>query len=65
MKSAKWLKDRYWVQIGNRDWIFSTGKYNLKSISSIKYKPHKLIKVNKNCFLKEDMEYFKIRGNGK
>ena len=64
MKSAKWLKDRYWVQIGNRDWIFSTGKYNLKSISSIKYKSHKLIKVNKNCFLKENMKYFKTRRFG-
>ena len=64
MKSAKWVKARYWVRIRNRDWIFSTGKYNLTSISSIKYKSHKLIKVNKNCFLPEDMKYFINRGRG-
>jgi len=61
MKSAKWLKDRYWVQMGSRDWIFSTGKYNLKSISSIRYKSHRLIKVNKNCFLVENGEYYRNR----
>ncbi len=64
MKSAKWVKARYWVRIRNRDWIFSTGKYNLTSISSIKYKSHKLIKVNKNCFLPEDMKYFINQGRG-
>jgi len=61
MKSAKWLKGRYWVQIGSRDWIFSTGKYNLKSISSTRYKPHILIKVDKNCFLVENREYYRNR----
>ena len=61
MKSAKWLKDRYWVRKDNRDWIFSTGKYNLKSISSIRYKPHILIKVDKNCFLVENREYYRRR----
>ncbi len=59
MKSAKWLKDRYWIQIDSRDWIFSTGKYNLKSISGIRYIPHRLIKVDMNCFLVKNREYYR------
>ncbi|MBB6482690.1 hypothetical protein HNR50_004395 [Spirochaeta isovalerica] len=64
MKSTTWLKERYWFCKGNRDWIFGTDKYKLFNISGIRYKSHILIKVNKNCFLKEDMEYFKTRRLG-
>ena len=55
------MRHRYWIQIDSRDWIFSTGKYNLKSISSDKYKSYQLIKVDKNCFFVENKEYYRNR----
>lgn len=61
MKQMKWVKDRYWTSTKSRDWIFISGKYKLFCISSVRYKRHSLIKVNMNCFLKEDMGYFDSR----
>jgi RNA-directed DNA polymerase len=58
MKSRQWTKDRYWVRNGTRDWIFSSGETTLITAGYTKIERHRLIKLDKIPFLKEDEEYF-------
>jgi RNA-directed DNA polymerase len=57
-KSRWWIKDRYWVRKGSRDWIFSRGETTLITAGYTKIERHLLIKLDKIPFLKEDKEYF-------
>jgi len=61
MKSRQWTKDRYWVRKDNRDWIFSSGETTLITAGYTKIERHRLIKLDKTPFLKEDEEYFSER----
>ncbi|MDA3847285.1 MAG: group II intron reverse transcriptase/maturase [Vallitaleaceae bacterium] len=57
-KSFKWRKDRYFVRINNRDWIFKSETNQLKFAASSKIKRHVLIRMTTNPYFPEDREYY-------
>ncbi len=61
MKNAIWIKNRYWNRVKNRDWTFGCDEVSLIIAGHIKIKRHRLIKLDKNPFLKEDSDYFYYR----
>ena len=60
-KSKKWIKNRYWKRIVNRDWIFSTEENTLILADRTKIIRHRMIKMDKCPFLKEHQEYYRLR----
>ena len=60
-KPMKWIKKRYWRQIENRDWIFTTGKEWLIFASDTKIRRHNLVRLTANPYINEDREYLKKR----
>jgi RNA-directed DNA polymerase len=58
-KSHWWIANRYWHRVGSRNWVFSTGSYELKHVPDTKIIRHPGIKRDKNPFL--DKEYFERR----
>lgn len=57
-KSFKWRKDRYFVRIDHRDWIFKSETNRLKFAASFKIKRHQLIRLNMNPYFPEHREYY-------
>lgn len=69
-KSAKWVKNRYWKRIGNRNWVFSCeykdpkGKIKtrtLRKAPDVKIIRHVKIRSDMNPFVQENEEYFEKR----
>jgi RNA-directed DNA polymerase len=60
-KTKQWIKDRYWISIENRDWIFSNGDVKLIFTSDTKILRHRLIKFAANPYLKEYDKYYLSR----
>ena len=58
-KSKKWIANRYWHSDGNRNWVFSEGDKQLKSLSETKIVRHTRLKLDKNPYL--DKDYFTCR----
>ncbi len=59
MKSKPWIADKYWHEVGNRNWVFSTGSKQLKNLSDTKIVRHINLKLDKNPYL--DKNYFVSR----
>ncbi|MDD5617243.1 MAG: group II intron maturase-specific domain-containing protein, partial [Candidatus Methanoperedens sp.] len=59
LKSKPWIADKYWHEIGNRNWVFSTGSKQLKNLSDTKIVRHINLKLDKNPYL--DKNYFVSR----
>jgi RNA-directed DNA polymerase len=57
-KSASWMKNRYFVRVKNRDWIFKSEINQLKFAASFKIKRHILIRLNTNPYFPEHREYY-------
>ena len=60
-KSKKWIKKKYFKQIGNRDWIFATEDKRIKLATDFKIKRHVLIKYDANPYLPEYNAYYEKR----
>jgi RNA-directed DNA polymerase len=60
-KNKQWIKDKYWRQIENRDWIFATDKKRLIFASDTKIKRHNLVRLTANPYIKEDNDYLRNR----
>ena len=60
-KSKKWIKKKYFKQIGNRDWIFATEDKRIKLATDFKIKRHVLIKYDANPYLPEYKAYYEKR----
>ena len=64
-KSLRWVKNKYFKQIGQRNWVFSakTGNmdYELRRFDKTKIKRHIKIKSASNPFDTDWQEYFKNR----
>ncbi len=58
-KSKPWIADKYWHEVGNRNWVFSTGSKQLKNLSDTKIVRHINLKLDKNPYL--DKNYFVSR----
>lgn len=58
MKSKSWRKDKYFVRIKHRDWIFKSEVNQLKFASDTKIERHVLIRLDANPYLKEYDEYY-------
>lgn len=56
MKSKPWIADKYWHEVGNRNWVFSTRSKQLKNLSDMKIVRHINLKLDKNPYL--DKNYF-------
>lgn len=55
-KHGRWVKNRYWHNLGNRDWVFSDGKVRLVNASDLPIVRHISLKLDKNPFT--DKTYF-------
>jgi len=58
-KSKHWIADKYWQAKGNRKWVFSTDKNELKLLSDTKIVRHTQLKLDMNPYL--DKDYFILR----
>jgi RNA-directed DNA polymerase len=58
-KSKYWIADRYWHSAGNRNWVFSTDKNELKLLSDTKIVRHTQLRSDMNPYL--DRDYFVLR----
>ncbi|NLS14008.1 group II intron reverse transcriptase/maturase [Vibrio sp. SM6] len=64
-RRKRWIKDKYFKTVGDRNWVFSApkpkgedGHYRLLSASRVKIDKHVKIKSEMNCYLPEDEQYF-------
>ena len=62
-KGRKWIKRRYWSTIRGRDWIFSSGEFQLFMLSRIKCGKYAKIRSDANPYDPADEEYFEGRLN--
>jgi len=58
-KSKHWIVDKYWQNKGNRKWVFSTDKNELKHLSDTKIVRHTQLRLEMNPYL--DKDYFVLR----
>ncbi len=58
-KSKKWIVNKYWHSVGNRNWVFSDGTKQLNFLSDTKIVRHIRLKLNMNPHL--DKDYFVSR----
>ena len=58
-KSKHWIADKYWHSVGNRNWVFSTDKKELKLLSDTKIVRHTQLRSDMNPYL--DRDYFVLR----
>jgi RNA-directed DNA polymerase len=58
-KSKHWIADKYWHSKGNRNWVFSTDKKELKLLSDTKIVRHTQLRSDMNPYL--DRDYFVLR----
>lgn len=60
-KSREWIKEKYWIREGQRDWIFSDKKKKLKFAADTKIIRHTLVKLEANPYLPKYREYYEKR----
>jgi hypothetical protein len=53
-KSKHWIVDKYWQTKGNRKWVFSTDKNELKHLSDTKIVRHTQLRLEMNPYLDKD-----------
>ncbi len=58
-KSKYWIADKYWHTKGNRNWVFSSDKNELKLLSDTKIVRHTQLRLEMNPYL--DKDYFVLR----
>ncbi len=58
-KSKQWIADKYWHSVGKKNWVFSEGAKQLKSLSDTKIVRHIILKLDMNPHL--DKDYFVSR----
>jgi len=58
-KSKHWIANKYWQNKGNRKWVFSTDKNELKLLSDTKIVRHTKLRMEMNPYL--DKDYFVLR----
>jgi RNA-directed DNA polymerase len=58
-KSKHWIANKYWQNKGNRKWVFSTDKNELKLLSDTKIDRHTKLRMEMNPYL--DKDYFVLR----
>ncbi len=57
-KSAKWIKARYFVRRGNRDWVFTDGTRDIFRMNSVPIIRHIKIQGNRSPHRASDSDYF-------
>lgn len=64
-RRKRWIKDKYFKTVGDRNWIFSASKlkgeeghYRLLSAARVKVDKHVKIRATANCYLPDDEQYF-------
>jgi len=60
-KSAGWKKERYFVRVKNRDWVFKSESNQLKHAAYFKIKRHVMIRLENNPYSPEHQEYYRKR----
>lgn len=60
-KGKKWIKERYWHNIGSRNWVFSTEEKRLKCLAYIPITRHSKLNLSQNPYLNQ--QYFLTRQN--
>ncbi|MEN8128152.1 MAG: group II intron maturase-specific domain-containing protein [Planctomycetota bacterium] len=64
-KRKQWIKDRYFIRVGNRDWIFSdtrvSTEYNLFCMAKLPIRRHVKIRQEANPFDPEWHSYYERR----
>ncbi len=60
-KSAKWMKAKYFTRRGDRDWVFTDGKWDIFHMSSVRIIRHVKIQGNRSPFRSNDSDYFDQR----
>lgn len=55
-KGHKWISQRYWSKVGNRNWVFCTKEQKLRMFSETTIRRHFMVKLEMNPYL--DREYF-------
>ncbi|MCD4766783.1 MAG: group II intron reverse transcriptase/maturase, partial [Methanosarcinales archaeon] len=58
-KSKRWIVNKYWHNVGNRNWVFAEGNKELKLLSDTKIVRHTKLKIGMNPYL--DNDYFVLR----
>ncbi|MCD4810344.1 MAG: group II intron reverse transcriptase/maturase [Methanosarcinales archaeon] len=57
--SKRWIVNKYWHNVGNRNWVFAEGNKELKLLSDTKIVRHTKLKIGMNPYL--DNDYFVLR----
>lgn len=58
-KSKRWIVNKYWHKVGNRNWVFLKGNKELKLLSDTKIVRHMKLKFGMNPYI--DRDYFVLR----
>jgi RNA-directed DNA polymerase len=58
-KSNRWIADKYWHSVGNKNWVFTDGNKQLKLLSDTRIVRHIKLKLDMNPHL--DKDYFILR----
>lgn len=61
MKNAKWIKAKYFSRHGNRDWMFTSGKYDIFHMSDVPIIRHIKVQGNRSPYRANDGDYFDQR----
>lgn len=61
MKPRHWIKDKYYTQRWDRNWIFSWGDERITLATDTKIRRHRMIKFDMNPFMRQHKQYFAIR----
>jgi RNA-directed DNA polymerase len=62
-KSWRWVIEKYFRSIGNRNWVFKSGKVELVEMEKIPIERHVKIRKDANPFDTDYTEYFRKRKN--
>ncbi len=60
-KRAPWVKAKYFIQRGNRNWVFSDGKQDLLHMSDFPIIRHIKVQGNRSPYRAQDEDYFDKR----
>ncbi|MCL6446126.1 MAG: group II intron reverse transcriptase/maturase [Alicyclobacillus sp.] len=60
-KGNKWIKEKYFLRRGNRDWVFSDGERDLLSMSDFPIIRHTKIQGHRSPYRVQDEGYFEER----
>ena len=53
-KGHKWIAQRYWSKVGNRNWVFCTKEQKLRMFSDTTIRRHFMVKLGMNPYLNRD-----------